>query len=297
MAAHAGAAERQHQLEAAAYANRFVDQFVDVGCCSDTTWFGRNMLLQWFRRRKRPPMVLMAAAVAVAPPGSSATDVLAGLVADDAPFAYVASAIGELWTAPTETAMPAGPVVHSRGGVPVERLDDLPDGTVSVFKAADMASQYRFFARLARMPRVDWPATAQARAELREESSADAPDDATIFESNVTRAKAAAALAPCLVALRGECAPFVLRRALYGLAEKSALAAATLAVGGDQSALIRVDAKVGGVGSIETDLRSGYLALPWGDEAPSKLSELRAAVESAGLSTRAFVEGCIGMPK
>ena len=260
--------------------------------------------------RKHSPLVIMAAASACAPDGATGEDVLAALVADDAPFPYVQRAFAVLWGPGESTVIPSGPVSQRENGRVVNRFNLKQGGVGTVIKADDVMAQYvrrvdlpvmnrgdaaprrgysaetrrlprgsscdesrrrrgrdvdiprrrvarlryRFFARLSRTPRNEWPETKEAMASLLEATKSDGPGDDAIKDASVTRAKAASALAPCLVPLRGECKPFVLRRALYGLAERSALAAGTISVSGGQNQLIRTDANVAGVGTFETVL-------------------------------------------
>ena len=148
-------------------------------------------------------------------------------------------------------------------------------------------------------PDETWPTTPEAREALYASTQSDllgvdpgdvdGPTDDDITAASRKRGRAASELAPLLVPLSGACRPLALRRAHFARAEELALAVATLGSDPSASGVIRNQPGINRP-RFETCTQTGYLGLPWPREEPSKLSELRKAIESAGLSTRGFAE-------
>lgn len=293
-----------HARDATEMAEKFVERYAaHMPAAMDISWFGKNMLLKYYRTKQMEPLEVCALALAVAPDARDGGAVLAAMVAPDAPVAYVANAIQELWMAPKKHEMAAGTTAYAyrsdAPSAPIERVHMPQGGTYYQVSAETQLDLYRFFSKLGRTPRDEWPATPEARAALRASTQSDVlgvgpgddidgPTDDEITAGNQKRGRAASELAPLLVALRGACRPMALRRTYYERAEELALAVATLGSDG-RVAPIRA---LPGVNrpAYETCTRTGYLGLPWNRDEPSKLSELRTAIESAGLSTRGFAE-------
>ena len=287
-------------------AEKFVDRYADAKpgrMVMDVSWFGKNMLLKYYRTKQLHPLEVCALALAVAPDAREGSAVLAAMVAVEAPVVYVVEAVQELWLKPKQQEVAAGTTAYAyeQGKLAAgERVHMADGGTYTQISGETMLEQYRFFSKLGRMPRDAWPATPESRAALYASTQSDllgvvpgdinAPIDDDITASNRKRSLAACELAPLLVPLCGACHPLGLRRAQFARAEELALAVATL--GSDPSATGVVRNQPGiNRPRFETCTQTGYLGLPWcGGDEPSKLSELRKAIESAGLSTRGFAE-------
>jgi hypothetical protein len=283
---------------------KFVDRYAEflTPANAEVSWFGKNMLLRYYRTKQLGPLEVCALALAVAPDAREGSAVLAAMVAPDAPVAYVVDAVRELWLKPKQNEMAAGTTAYAypeSNPAAGQRVHMAQGGTYTVIKPETMLEQYRFFSKLGRMPREEWPKTPEARMALRASTQSDllgvvpgdvdGPTDDEITAASRKRGRAASELAPLLVPLSGACRPLALRRAHFARAEELALAVATLGSDPSASGVIRNQPGINRP-RFETCTQTGYLGLPWPREEPSKLSELRKAIESAGLSTRGFAE-------
>ena len=88
---------------------KFVDRYAEflTPANAEISWFGKNMLLKYYRTKQLGPLEVCALALAVAPDAREGSAVLAAMVAVDAPVAYVVEAVRELWK-PKQYEMAAG---------------------------------------------------------------------------------------------------------------------------------------------------------------------------------------------
>ena len=86
-------------------AEKFVDRYADAKpgrMVMDVSWFGKNMLLKYYRTKQLHPLEVCALALAVAPDAREGSAVLAAMVAVEAPVIYVVEAVQELWLKPKQ---------------------------------------------------------------------------------------------------------------------------------------------------------------------------------------------------
>ena len=94
-------------------AEKFVDRYAEflTPANAEISWFGKNMLLKYYRTKQLGPLEVCALALAVAPDAREGSAVLAAMVAVDAPVAYVVEAVQELWK-PKQQEVTAGTTAY-----------------------------------------------------------------------------------------------------------------------------------------------------------------------------------------
>ena len=140
-------------------AEKFVDRYAQflTPANAEISWFGKNMLLRYYRTKQLGPLEVCALALAVAPDAREGSAVLAAMVAPDAPVAYVVDAVRELWLKPKQNEMAAGTTAYAypeSNPTAGQRVHMAQGGTYTVIKPETMLGQYRFFSKLGRMPRL-----------------------------------------------------------------------------------------------------------------------------------------------